>query len=129
MSKLIETTYEGRYSSNTKTAADTDPIKVDMKFSPVDLLMSSYASCMLATVDFYARKKNFEVNGSRSELSYEMSAEGGKVGTINVKLFFDKEDYTAEQKEWMENSSKNLCHVGNSLNPAIVKNYEFTYGA
>lgn len=129
MSKLIETTYEGRYSSNTKTAADTDPIKVDMKFSPVDLLMSSYASCMLATVDFYARKKNFEVNGSRSELSYEMSAEGGKVGTINVKLFFDKEDYTAEQKEWMENSAKNLCHVGNSLNPAIVKNYEFTYGA
>lgn len=129
MSKLIETTYEGRYSSNTKTAADTDPIKVDMKCSPVDLLMSSYASCMLATVDFYARKKNFEVNGSRSELSYEMSAEGGKVGTINVKLFFDKEDYTAEQKEWMENSAKNLCHVGNSLNPAIVKNYEFTYGA
>lgn len=91
--------------------------------------MSSYASCMLATVDFYARKKDFEVNGSRSELSYEMSAEGGKVGTINVKLFFDKEDYTAEQKEWMENSAKNLCHVGNSLNPAIVKNYEFTYGA
>lgn len=129
MSKLIETTYEGRYSSNTKTAADTDPIKVDMKFSPVDLLMSSYASCMLATVDFYARKKDFEVNGSRSELSYEMSAEGGKVGTINVKLFFDKEDYTAEQREWMENSAKNLCHVGNSLNPAIVKNYEFTYGA
>ncbi|MCD0477773.1 OsmC family protein [Chryseobacterium sp. LC2016-29] len=129
MSKLIETTYEGRYSSNTKTAADTDPIKVDMKFSPVDLLMSSYASCILATVDFYARKKDFEVNGSRSELSYEMSAEGGKVGTINVKLFFDKEDYTAEQKEWMENSAKNLCHVGNSLNPAIVKNYEFTYGA
>ncbi|UFH31605.1 OsmC family protein [Chryseobacterium sp. C-71] len=129
MSKLIETTYKGRYSSNTKTAADTDPIKVDMKFSPVDLLMSSYASCMLATVDFYARKKDFEVNGSRSELSYEMSAEGGKVGTINVKLFFDKEDYTAEQKEWMENSAKNLCHVGNSLNPAIVKNYEFTYGA
>lgn len=127
MSKLIETTYGGRYSSSTKTATDT--IQVDMKFSPVDLLMSSYASCMLATVDFYARKKDFEVNGSRSELSYEMSAEGGQVGTINVKLFFDKDDYTAEQKEWMENSAKNLCHVGNSLNPAIIKNYEFTYGA
>jgi len=127
MTKLIETTYGGRYSSNTKTPTDT--IFVDMKFSPVDLLMSSYGSCMLATVDFYARKKDFEVNGSRSELSYEMSAEGGQVGTINVKLFFDKDDYTAEQKELIENSAKNLCHVGNSLNPAIVKNYEFTYGA
>ena len=83
---------------------------------------------MLGTVDFYARKKDFEVNGSRSELSYEMSAEGGQVGTIHIKLFFDKE-YTAEQKDIIENAAKNLCHVGNSLNPSIVKNYEFLYGA
>ena len=129
MSKIIETTYEGGYNSSTKSPLNSEAVKANMKFGPIDLLMSSYASCMLATVDFYARKKDFEVNGSRSELSYEMSAEGGQVGTINVKLFFDKDDYTAEQKEWMENSAKNLCHVGNSLNPAIIKNYEFTYGA
>ncbi|MCT2406076.1 OsmC family protein [Chryseobacterium antibioticum] len=128
MSKLVETTYEGKYSSSTQTASNADPIKVDLKFGPIDLLMGSYASCMLATVDFYARKKDFEVSGSRSELSYEMSAEGGQVGRINIKLFFDKE-YTPEQKEWMETSAKDLCHVGNSLNPAIVKNYEFNYGA
>ncbi|MGJ1325032.1 OsmC family protein [Sphingobacterium faecium] len=128
MSQIIATTYEGKYHSSTKSPLSTDPIQVDLKFGPIDLLMGSYASCMLGTVDFYARKKDFEVNGSRSELSYEMSAEGGQVGTINVKLFFDK-DYTAEQKELIENSAKNLCHVGNSLNPAIIKNYEFTYGA
>lgn len=128
MSQIIATTYEGKYHSSTKSPLSTDPIQVDLKFGPIDLLMGSYASCMLGTVDFYARKKDFEVNGSRSELSYEMSAEGGQVGTINVRLFFDK-DYTAEQKELIENSAKNLCHVGNSLNPAIIKNYEFTYGA
>lgn len=128
MSQIIATTYEGKYHSSTNSPLSTDPIQVDLKFGPIDLLMGSYASCMLGTVDFYARKKDFEVNGSRSELSYEMSAEGGQVGTINVKLFFDK-DYTAEQKELIENSAKNLCHVGNSLNPAIIKNYEFTYGA
>lgn len=128
MSQIIATTYEGKYHSSTKSPLSTDPIQVDLKFGPIDLLMGSYASCMLGTVDFYARKKDFEVNGSRSELSYEMSSEGGQVGTINVKLFFD-EDYTAEQKELIENSAKYLCHVGNSLNPAIIKNYEFTYGA
>lgn len=128
MSQIIATTYEGKYNSSTKSPLSTDPIKVDLKFGPIDLLMGSYASCMLGTVDFYARKKDFEVNGSRSELSYEMSAEGGQVGAIHVKLFFDKE-FTAEQKEIIENSARNLCHVGNSLNPAIVKNYEFTYGA
>ncbi|MNU00847.1 hypothetical protein D3C72_2440800 [compost metagenome] len=57
-----------------------------------------------------------------------MHADGNKVGTINIKIFFDKE-YTTQQKEIMEDSAKNLCHVGSSLNPEIVKNYEFTYGA
>ncbi|ANF52871.1 hypothetical protein A0O34_21145 [Chryseobacterium glaciei] len=128
MSQLIATTYEGKYNSSTKSPLSADPIKVDLKFGPIDLLMGSYASCMLGTVDFYARKKDFEVNGSKSELSYEMSSEGGQVGVIHIKLFFDKE-YTAEQKQTIEHSAKELCHVGNSLNPAIVKNYEFFYGA
>lgn len=126
MIKVIETTYEGRYNSNTHSPLSSDPIKVDLKFSPIDLLMGSYGSCMLGTIDFYARKKGFEVNGSKSEISYEMAAEGGKVGTINVKLFFDKE-YTSEQKEIIENAAKNLCHVGSSLNSEIVKQYEFNY--
>lgn len=128
MKKVIETAYEGRFISNTRSPLSNDPIKLDPKFGPIDLLMGSYAGCMLATVDFYARKKDFEVSGSRSELSYEMHADGNKVGTINIKIFFDKE-YTAQQKEIMEDSAKNLCHVGSSLNPEIVKNYEFTYGA
>jgi len=128
MSQIIATTYEGTYHSSTKSPLSADPIRVDLKFGPIDLLMTSYASCMLGTVDFYARKKDFEVNGSRSELSYDMSAEGGQVGTIHVKMFFDKA-YNAEQKEIIEHSTKNLCHVGNSLNPSIVKNYEFFYEA
>ncbi|HBN6702611.1 TPA: OsmC family protein [Elizabethkingia anophelis] len=128
MSKIIESNYQGKYNTSTKTPLSDEEIKVDLKFGPIDLLMGSYGSCMLGTVDFYARKKGFEVNGSKSEISYEMATEGGKVGTINVKLSFDKE-YPADQKEIIETSAKNLCHVGNSLNPSIVRNYEFVYGA
>lgn len=128
MSKIIKTAYEGKYNSSTQTPLSNDPVKVDLTFGPIDLLMGSYGSCMLGTVDFYARKKGFEVNGSKSELSYEMHADGDKVGTINIKLSFDKE-YTAEQKEIIETSAKDLCHVGSSLNPEIIKKYEFTYGA
>lgn len=127
MMTKIETTYEGRYNSSTNSPLSIDPIKVDLKFGPIDLLMASYGSCMLGTVDYYARKKDFQVNGSKSEISYEMHADGGKVGTINIKLMFDKE-YTAEQKEIIETSAKDLCHVGSSLNPEILKNYEFIYG-
>lgn len=127
MKNAIETAYLGKYNSSTQTPLSNEPVKVDLKFGPIDLLMGSYGSCMLGTVDFYARKKGFEVNGSKSALTYEMHADGDKVGIINVKLSFDKE-YTAEEKEVIETSAKKLCHVGNSLNPEIVRNYEFTYG-
>lgn len=126
--KKIETTYEGRYNSGTNSPLSNDPIKVDLKFGPIDLLMGSYGSCMLGTIDYYARKKDFQVNGSKSEISYGMHADGGKVGTISIRLIFDHE-YTPEQKEIIETSARDLCHVGNSLNPEIVKYYEFIYGA
>lgn len=128
MSKIIESNYQGKYNTSTKTPLSDEEIKVDLKFGPIDLLMGSYGSCMLGTIDFYARKNGFEVNGSKSELSYEMAAEGGQVGVINVKLSFDK-DYPFDQKEIIETSAKNLCHVGNSLNSSIVRNYEFVYEA
>lgn len=127
MMTKIETSYNGRYKSSTQTPLSDDTINVDLKFGPIDLLMGSYGSCMLGTVDYYARKKGFEVNGSKSELSYEMHADGDKVGKINVKLFFS-DDYSTEQKETIETSAKEYCHVGNSLNPAIIKSYEFIYG-
>lgn len=65
ISQIIATNYEGTYHSSTKSPISADPIRVDLKFGPIDLLMCSYASCMLGTVDFYARKKDFEVNASR----------------------------------------------------------------
>ena len=128
MSKIIATTYQGKYNSSTQSPLSEDPIRVDLRFGPIDLLMGSYGSCMLGTVDFYARKKGFEVNGSKSDISYEMAEEGGKVGIINIKLSFDKE-YPAEQKEIIETAAKELCHVGNSLSADIEKKYEFSYGA
>lgn len=126
MMTKIETTYEGRYNSGTNSPLSNDPIKVDLKFGPIDLLMGSYGSCMLGTIDYYARKRDFQVNGSKSELSYEMHPDGGKVGAINIRLIFDHA-YTPEQKKIIETSARDLCHVGNSLNPEIIKNYEFIY--
>lgn len=127
MMKLIETAYAGRYNSSTQTPLSSEPIKIDLKFGPIDLLMASYGSCMLATVDFYARKANFEVSNSKSELSYEMHADGDKVGKIDIKIIFST-SHTPEQKEIMETAAKKHCHVGNSLNPEIVRNYQFIYG-
>lgn len=127
MSIVIETKYEGKYKSSTKTPLSEEPIAVNaVRFNPVDLLASAYGSCLLGTIDYEARKKQFDTTDARSEIVYEMTEDKTKVGTMHIKIFFGN-DYTDEQKEVIEFATKNQCHVGNSLDPAIKRVYEFFY--
>lgn len=127
MSILIETNYEGKYRSGTKTPLSSEKIAVNAaRFNPVDLLASAYGSCLLGTIDWEARKEQFETTESRSEITYDMSEDGSRLGKMNIKIFFAN-DYSPEQKAIIEEAAKTKCHVGKSLDPAIEKNYEFIY--
>lgn len=127
MAKTITTNYLGDYRSGTTTPHNAEPVVVAAtKFSPVDLLVASYGSCLLGTIDHEARKKQFEVSGSRSEITVEMSEDKSKVGKLTVKILMAS-DYTDEQKATIEYGAKNLCHVGNSLDKSIIRDYEFVY--
>jgi len=127
MSKIIETLYIGKYTSNTPAPLNEDGVTVNaVHFSPVDLLISAYGSCLLGTIDYEAHKKGFEVADTKSEIAYDMNEDGSKVGTINIKLLFAK-DYADNEKAVIENATAS-CHVGKSLDPAIRRNFEFIYG-
>ncbi|MFZ4860876.1 OsmC family protein [Sphingobacterium sp. Mn56C] len=126
MSKKIETLYKGKYTSNTKTPLNEDDVVVNaVSFTPVDLLVSAYGSCLLGTIDYEAHKKGFEVVQAKSEITYNMSEDGSKVSLMNIKLTFEK-DYTADEKTIIENATVN-CHVGKSLDPSISRNFDFNY--
>jgi len=127
MSAVIETIYQGNYKCTTQSPLNEDPITTKAaQFSPVDLLASAYGSCLLATIDYEARKKQFQTPGIRSEITYEMSEDGSQLGTVHVKIFFGNE-YTDEQKQIIEFAAQNLCHVGRSINPDVKKEFEFIY--
>jgi uncharacterized OsmC-like protein len=127
MPKTIETKYLGSYKSSTKSPFNTEPITVGVtQFTPVDLLVSAYGSCLLGTIDYEARKKQFEISDARTEITIEMSEDKTRVGNLNVKILLNS-SYTDEQKEVIETSAKFKCHVGNSLDRSIAKEYEFVY--
>lgn len=127
MSLKIETIYQGGYKSETKTPLNAEPVAVNAaKFNPVDLLATAYGSCLLGTIDFEARKQQFETRHSRSEIVYEMSEDRTRVGSMHIKIFFEN-DYSDEQKAVIENAARKKCHVGNSLDPSIDKVYEFIF--
>jgi uncharacterized OsmC-like protein len=127
MPKTIETKYLGNYKSGTKTPFNTDPVTVAAtQFTPVDLLVSAYGSCLLGTMDFEARKKQFEIADARAEITVEMSDDKTRVGRLSAKILLGS-SYTNEQKEIIEQGAKFKCHVGNSLDKSIDRQYEFVY--
>jgi|GEM_PF-1433787 len=127
MPKTIETKYLGSYKSGTNTPFNIEPITVGAtQFTPVDLLVSAYGSCLLGTIDHEARKKQFEIAGARTEITVEMSEDKTRVGKLSVKILLDS-NFTNEQKEVIESGAKFKCHVGNSLDKSIDRKYEFSY--
>lgn len=127
MPKTIATEYFGGYKSGTKTPFNTEPVMVGAtQFTPVDLLVSAYGSCLLGTIDYEARKKHFEVAGAQTEITIDMSEDKSRVGELNIKILLDS-NYTDEQKEVIEYAARYKCHVGNSLDKSIVKKYQFVY--
>lgn len=57
MPKTIETIYAGGYTSKTTTPFNSEPVTVSAtRFTPVDLMVSAYGSCLLGTIDFAANQ-------------------------------------------------------------------------
>lgn len=125
--KLVKTAYLGRYQSQTENAFSNTPIVVDAaKFTPLDLLASAYNSCMLGTMEYAAKQNNFEISETKSQIDWELSEDTRRIGSMDIKISFSK-DFSDEQKEILATAAKTKCHVGQTLNPLIEKNFEFLY--
>jgi uncharacterized OsmC-like protein len=128
MPKTIASKYLGKFKSSTESPNNNEPIIAAgaTSFTPVDLLVAAYGSCLLGTVDYAAQQSSFETIDSRSEINFEMSADKTRIGRMTITLFFGK-DYTDQQKAVIEHSARYNCHVGNSLYADINREYAFVY--
>jgi uncharacterized OsmC-like protein len=124
----VKTDYLGKYQSKTENAFSNTSIVVDaMKFTPLDLLTSAYNSCMLGTMEHIAKQSHFEIGEAKSQTEWTLSEDTTRIGSMDIKITFAN-DFSNEQKKILEDAAKTKCHVGQTLNPAIQKKFEFTYG-
>src|SRR5690606_12383494 len=126
--KLVKTAYIGRYQSQTNNAlTDTSILVNAAKFTPLDLLTSAYNSCMLGTMEHIAKQRNFEIGEAKSQIEWALTEDTTRIGSMDIKITFAN-DFSDKQKEILETAAKTKCHVGQTLNPAIEKEFKFTYG-
>ena len=109
-----------------ETDAPTDNHGKGERFSPTDLLATSYGACMITTMAIRAADMNLNFNGTKVEITKIMSSDAPRrVAGIKCELFFTKLfEATPEQKEQLIRIARS-CPVEKSLHPDIKLDVEF----
>jgi uncharacterized OsmC-like protein len=106
--------------------APTDNQGKGERFSPTDMLATSYGSCMITTMAIRAADMKLNFEGTKIEITKIMSSDAPRrVIGIKADLFFtDKFIATAEQKEQLIRIARS-CPVEKSLHPDIKLDTNF----
>jgi putative redox protein len=111
-----------------ETDAPTDNMGKGERFSPTDLLATSYGACMITTMAIRAASMNLNFKGTKIDITKVMSTDAPRrVIEINAVLHFTK-DFVAddEQKEQLIRIAR-TCPVEKSLHPDIKLDVEFDW--
>ncbi|MFP4557792.1 MAG: OsmC family protein [Bacteroidales bacterium] len=87
-------------------------------FSPTDLLATSLGSCMLTIMGISARTHNFDIDGTKVEVTKVMGTNPRRVIEVIVDFTFPHTNYTPKQKTLINLAAKE-CPVANSLHPDL----------
>jgi len=100
--------------------APTDNQGKGERFSPTDMLATSYGSCMITTMAIRAADMQLNFDGTKIEITKIMSSDAPRrVIGIKSDLFFTKSfEATPEQKEQLVRIARS-CPVEKSLHPDI----------
>ncbi len=112
--KNLPVGYQAIISNGKHSIVGDEPITskgTDLGFSPEDLILSSLASCKVATVRFIARKNNWEIGNVEAELEQTVKrGEGGKLST-RVKVAIHIEGNLSEEQRFELLKQADRCYV------------------
>ena len=108
--------------------APTDNKGKGERFSPTDMLATSYGSCMITTMAIRAADMNLNFDGTKIEITKIMSSDAPRrVIGIKTNLFFTNQFIaTQEQKEQLIRIARS-CPVEKSLHPDIKLDVTFNW--
>ncbi|MBS1627362.1 MAG: OsmC family protein [Bacteroidetes bacterium] len=111
-----------------ETDAPTDNMGKGERFSPTDLLATSYGACMITTMAIKAAAMNLNFNGTKIDITKIMSTDAPRrVIEIKVALHFTENFIaTTEQKEQLVRIAR-ACPVEKSLHPDIKLDVTFNW--
>lgn len=95
-------------------------------FSPTDLLAASLGSCMLTIMGIAARTHQFNIDGTRVEVTKVMASNPRRVSEVHVQFTMPDQNYSEEQKKIIYIAAT-TCPVALSIHPDIKQKVDFVY--
>ncbi|TYB76961.1 OsmC family protein [Bizionia myxarmorum] len=94
-------------------------------FSPTDTIAAGLASCMLTVMGIKAQDLDYNMSGTKAEVTKTMASEPRRISKIEVVLTFPLGADSKTQKI-LENTGR-TCPVLYSLHPDIEKDITFNW--
>ncbi len=95
-------------------------------FSPTDLVATALGSCMITVMGIAAQTHNFNLDGTRLEITKIMSTEPPRrIAEVVIEITFP-EDYPEKVKKIIDYTVKN-CPVALSLHPDLKQTVRLHY--
>ncbi len=133
MSNELSVTYEGSMQAVARIPNGESKVAMGATaccggtgtdFTPLDLLATSYAGCVIMSMDLIAKKNGFDIAGAEAKVSLDTNSSGGPaVRGIDATIVLPKR-YTDEQLDLLR-KGKAYCPVHNALRPEVTTNLTF----
>ena len=108
------------------TDAPTDNQGKGEAFSPTDLASTSLASCMATIMGILAKRKNWNIDGTKFSVTKIMADNPRRISEIQIDIEVPHSNFSEEEKKMLENAAI-TCPVAKSLHPEIKQALRFTY--
>ena len=95
-------------------------------FSPTDLMATSLGSCILTIMGIAARTHQFNIDGTRIEITKVMAANPRRISEVHLHFTMPDITYTEQQKKIIYLAAT-TCPVALSMHPDVKQVVEFVY--
>jgi len=95
-------------------------------FSPTDTVCAALASCMLTIMGIYAEGRNWDIKGTRAQVTKIMSAQPRKIARIELLITVPDFGGDEADKRHLEKAGR-TCPVALSLHPDIEQHVVFSW--
>lgn len=108
------------------TDAPTDNNGKGQAFSPTDTVATALASCMLTIMGIRADKYNWDIDGTKAEVTKHMGTDPRRIVKVEVSIEVVAEGIDSAARTILEDAALN-CPVAKSIHPDIDQVVRFTY--